>query len=281
MTPAIVALVLSAAVLHASWNALVKSSGNPVYTILGLQTVGAIVCACIIPFLALPLAPSWPMIIASVIIHNIYYVTLSQAYRAGDLSQVYPVFRGLAPILVTVGAGLFASEWLPAQSMLGIFIISIAIMSLAFGNRFTGEMPRKALMWGLITSVLIAGYTIVDGLGVRESGSPLSYICWLFVLEPLPIGLWLMLRQRDDCLTQLRSNLLTTVAGGIAASLAYGLVIFAMSLGAMGIVSSLRETSVIIAALIGSVVLKESFGKQRIIAAILVAAGVIILRLSS
>lgn len=280
MTPAIVAMVLSAAILHASWNAFVKSSGNPLYSILGLQIVGAVVCACSIPFVPLPLPQSWPMIIASVIIHNFYYFSLAQAYRAGDLSQVYPIFRGSAPILVTLGAGIFAGEWLPAQSMIGISIISIAIMSLAVGNRFTGEMPRLALFWGLITAVLIASYTIVDGIGVRVSGNPLSYIFWLFLLEPVPIGLWLMLRERRECLAQLRSTIKTTIAGGIASSLAYGLVIFAMSLGAMGIVSSLRETSVIFAALIGSILLKESFGKQRVIAAFLVALGVIVLRLS-
>lgn len=280
MTPIIVALVLTAAVLHASWNALVKSSGRPEFNIIAIQAVGAAICLCIAPFVPLPNSQSWPMIIASVIIHNFYYLTLSQSYRVGDLSQVYPLFRGLAPILVMIGAGVFASEWLPLQSMFGILIVSFGVMSLAFTSRLTGKMPRAALIWGLLTAVLIAAYTVVDGLGVRAAGNPISYIVWLFILEPIPIGLWLLCYRRNQWFAEIRAGYQTIIIGGCAASLAYGLVIFAMSLGAMGIVSSLRETSVIFAAIIGSVFLKESFGRQRIIAAVLVALGVVILKIS-
>jgi len=277
MTPLLVGLVLLAAILHASWNALVKSSGRPEYSIAGFQIVGSLVCLCLAPFVAWPDSASWPMIIASMLIHNVYYLTLAQAYRAGDLSQVYPILRGLAPVLVTIGAGLFASEWLPTQVVAGIVVISVGIMSLAFSKRFTGTMPRMAIVWGLITAVLIAAYTVVDGIGVRRTEQPLSYIVWLFILEPLPICLWLLLKDRSNWFNQMAANGKVTVIGGVASSLAYGLVIFAMSLGAMGIVSSLRETSVIFAAVIGAVYLKEGFGKQRIIAAILVATGIIVL----
>jgi len=277
MTPLLIGLVLFAAVLHASWNAMVKSSGRPEYSIAGFQVVGSLICLCLAPFVALPDRPSWPMIAASVLIHNVYYLTLAQSYRAGDLSQVYPILRGLAPVLVTVGAGVFASEWLPIQVVAGIVVISIGIMSLAFSRHFTGAMPRSAVLWGLVTALLIAAYTVVDGIGVRRTEQPLSYIVWLFIFEPLPICLWLLLKDKKDWLNQLSRNARVTIIGGCASSLAYGLVIFAMSLGAMGIVSSLRETSVIFAAIIGSVYLKEDFGKQRIVAAILVSIGIVFL----
>lgn len=279
MTPLLVCLVLFAAILHASWNALVKSSGRPEYSIAAFQIVGSLICLCLAPFVPWPDSASWPMIIASMLIHNVYYLTLAQAYRSGDLSQVYPILRGLAPVLVTIGAGVFASEWLPMQVVAGIVVISLGIMSLAFSNRFTGAMPRMAIVWGLITALLIASYTVVDGIGVRRTDQPLSYIIWLFILEPVPICLWLFFRDRDNWFSQIAANAKVTVIGGISSSLAYGLVIFAMSLGAMGIVSSLRETSVIFAAIIGSVYLKEGFGKQRIIAAVLVSIGIIVLNL--
>ena len=135
-----------------------------------------------------------------------------------------------------------------------------------------GKIPPAALLWGLATSVLIACYTVVDGIGVRQAGNSLSYIVWLFVFEIVPIGSWLLLTRRSQWLGYLKSSPGNVLFGGIASSTAYGLVIFAMSLGAIAIVSSLRETSVIFAALIGTVLLREPFGRQRIIAALLVAA---------
>ena len=142
-----------------------------------------------------------------------------------------------------------------------------------------GKIPPQALRWGIITSILIAAYTITDGLGVRLSNNSLSYILWLFILEVIPIGCWLLIYRRPQWLTYMKDARTSILFGGIASSLAYGLVIYAMSLGALAVVSSLRETSVIFAALIGTLILGEPFGRQRIIAAILVGAGIVIMRL--
>ena len=274
-------LVLTAALLHASWNALVKKGGEPEFTIAAYQLVGGLVCLCIVPFVPLPHVDSWPAILASVLIHNIYYFSMAQAYRAGDLSQVYPLFRGLAPVLVAIGAAIFAGEILNAGTLAGLVLVSAGLMSITlFGGTF-GKIPPVALRWGLFTSVLIASYTVVDGIGVRKAGNSLSYILWLFVFEVVPIGTWLLLTRRQAWFAYLRGSVGNILFGGIASSTAYGLVIFAMSLGAMGIVSSLRETSVIFAALIGSLFLGEPFGKQRVIAASLVAAGIILMRVLS
>ena len=281
MTPFLMMLVLTAAVLHASWNALVKKGGEPEFTIAAYQLVGGLVCLCLVPFVPLPHSDSWPAILASVVIHNIYYFSMAQAYRAGDLSQVYPLFRGLAPVLVAIGAAIFAGEILSPGTMAGLVLVSVGLMSITLFGGKLGKIPPAALRWGLLTSVLIASYTVVDGIGVRQSGNSLSYILWLFVFEVLPIGTWLLLTRRQAWLGYMRNCAGNIIFGGIASSTAYGLVIFAMSLGAMGVVSSLRETSVIFAALIGSLFLGEPFGRQRVIAAALVTLGIIVMRVLS
>ncbi len=279
MTSLLVGLVLTAALLHAVWNAMAKSGGHPEYSIASYQLVGSVICIGLSTLMPIPARESWPLIFLSVIIHNLYYFSLAQAYRVGDLSQVYPLFRGLAPVLVAFGAVIFAGEWLSPGTLAGIVIISGGVISLAFRNATLGAMPRKALFWGLTTSLLIACYTVVDGLGVRIAGNPISYILWLFIFEIVPIGLVLLFTRRQAWLTYMRENPLMVIGGGVASSTAYGLVIFAMSLGAMAVVSSLRETSVIFAAIIGSVFLREPFGSARIRAATLVAGGIILMRM--
>jgi len=271
-------LVLSAALLHASWNALVKSGGVPEFTIAAYQALGGLVCLILIFFVPKPDIASWPYLFASVVIHNFYYFTLARAYRLGDLSQVYPLFRGLAPILVALGAAVFAREFVSFGTVVGITFISVGLMSITLFSKHFGEISKPALMWGLITSVLIACYTVIDGIGVRSAGEPVSYIVWLFLFEPIPIVCWLLLRQRAEWVNYLKRSKLNILFGGVASSAAYGMVIFAMSLGAMAMVSSLRESSVIFAALIGSLFLKEPFGRRRVIASLFVALGIVVMR---
>jgi drug/metabolite transporter (DMT)-like permease len=278
MSPLIIGLVLLAALLHASWNAMAKSGGTPVFSIASYQLVSALLCLPFVFFVPLPLVESWPMILISVIVHNFYYYTLAKSYDAGDLSQMYPLFRGLAPVMVAFGAMFFAQEWLSVGSMLGIGLISLGLVSITLFGGKVGQISPEALRWGLATSVLIATYTVTDGLGVRAAGNSLSYILWLFVLEAVPISMVLLLTKRKQWFTYLGNKPGKIALGGIASSAAYGLVIFAMGLGSMAMVSSLRETSVIFAALIGTLIFKEAFGRQRIIAASLVCAGIILIR---
>jgi len=279
MSLLLITLVLSAAILHATWNALVKSGGVPEFSIAAYKLFGAGICLLFIPFLPFPDRASWIFIFASVVVHNLYYYSMARAYRVGDLSQVYPLFRGMAPILVAIGAAVFADEYIESGTLLGIVLISIGLMSITVFSRHFGGLPRTALFWGLVTGLFIAMYTVIDGIGVRLSGNPLSYIVWLFLFEPLPIGGWLVATQRREWFAYMRSSALRILFGSLCSGAAYGLVIFAMSLGAMAVVSSLRETSVLFAALIGTLLLGEPFGRQRIIAAALVALGIIAMRL--
>ena len=279
MSPFIVGLVLLAALLHAGWNAMAKSGGSPQYSIASYRLLSAICCLPLLFFFPIPLRDSWAMLLASTAIHTVYYVTLSLSYRSGDLSQVYPLFRGLAPVLVVIGAALFANEWLPAGAMLGIGLVSAGLISITFAGGTFGKIHPLALRWGLATSLLIAAYTVADGIGVRAAGNPFSYIIWLFVLEPIPLGLWLATKDRVGWFAYMAAKPAKICIGALAASGAYAMVIYAMGVAPLGMVSSLRETSVIFAALIGSFLFHEPFGRQRIIAAALVCCGVVLIKI--
>jgi drug/metabolite transporter (DMT)-like permease len=281
VTPLIVALVLLAALLHASWNAMAKSGGSPQFSIASYRLISAICCLPLLFLFPIPLAESWPMLLVSTLIHTLYYYTLSRSYRSGDLSQVYPLFRGLAPVLVVLGAALLANEYLAPGAMLGIALVSAGLISITFVGGAIGKIPPLALRWGLATSVLIAAYTVADGMGVRVAGNPFSYIIWLFVLEPIPIGLWLLATDRSGWFSYMRAKPVKICAGALAAAGAYAMVIYAMGVAPMGMVSSLRETSVIFAALIGTFMFREPFGRQRIIAATLVCCGVVLIKILS
>jgi drug/metabolite transporter (DMT)-like permease len=279
MTPSIAGLVLLAALLHASWNAMAKSGGEPQFSIASYRLVSALCCLPLLFLLPLPLAASWPMLAASAVIHTAYYLTLSRAYHSGDLSQVYPLFRGLAPVLVFAGAAVLAGEYLGTGAMLGIGLVSAGLISITFAGGALGKIPAPALAWGLATSVLIAAYTVADGMGVRVAGNAFAYIAWLFVLEPVPICGWLLLRRRQGWFVYMRAKPGKILAGAAAAAAAYGMVIYAMGFAPMAMVSSLRETSVIFAALIGTLLFREPFGRQRVIAAVLVCCGVALIKI--
>jgi drug/metabolite transporter (DMT)-like permease len=272
-------LVLLAAALHAGWNALVKA-GDDGLTRLAFVNLGCGACGLVmLPFVAMPDPRAWPFIAASVVVHHAYYFLLVAGYRHGDLSQVYPIARGSAPLLVAVGAFVFADERLSGLGVLGVLIISAAIYSLAIDGRRGNRSPGP-IGAALATGTAIAGYTIVDGLGGRAAGDVLGYIAALFLLDSLPLALMVLHLRRHSLAYTLSSNWRAGLAGGVCSGLAYGLVIWAMSLVPMTYVSALRETSVILAAWFGTRLLREPFGARRLMAAALVAAGVALLQAS-
>jgi drug/metabolite transporter (DMT)-like permease len=281
LEPAILALVLTAAVAHAAWNALVKASGErgAIFSVMVLTGgVFGLVGAMILP---LPAPEAWFYLILSAAVHYGYYGFLLLAYRYGDLSHVYPLSRGSAPLMVAIGAWIMAGEQLGATGIAGLVLTSGGIISLAFENGVPRDHAAKAVFFAIGTGMLIAAYTVVDGLGVRASQAPISYIVWLNLIEGIPIFLWLLVRRPARFTGLTARSWRQGIFGGILAMAAYGLVIFALSLGAMAHVSALRETSVLFAALIGVLVLREKAGSQsrRIVAAILVSAGIIALQL--
>ncbi len=272
-----VPLVLLAALLHATWNALVRAGGDRLVVLAGVNFTGVLVGASLLPLLPLPQPGAWPFLALSVIFHTGYYFYLLHAYDRGELIQVYPLARGTAPLLIVGGGYWFAGEVLTGWGMLGVVIASIGIVSLSF-ERGLPWRRGGAVMPALITSAWIAAYSITDGLGGRAAGDVLSYICWLSFLDGWPIALYTVYRRRGRLWGCLRSRWSYCVAGGLSSMTAYGLVIYAMSLGAMGMVSALRETSVIMAAVIGVLFLGERFTAVRGVAVVLVATGVVLMR---
>ena len=270
----VILLILCAAFLHALWNAMVKGSVDQPLT-LGLVNLGHLLAGVILVLtFAVPAAESWPFLIGSTIIHFFYYGFLLLAYRYGDLSQVYPLARGVAPVLVALGGWSIAGETLPPSAWIGIALVSGGIAILLFDRRMT--FHPTALSAAFMTGLIIAAYTVVDGLGVRASESPFGYIGWLFVLESISAVFLLAWRRESMKRTSMRS-LTAGIAGGVLSAAAYGLAIYAMSLTQLANVSAIRESSVIMAALIGVVWLGERPWKMRVLAALVVAGGIIVL----
>jgi drug/metabolite transporter (DMT)-like permease len=273
----ILLLVLLAAVLHASWNALVKS-GDDKLVMQTLVIAPGLLLGLAIPFLP-PLAPeAWPYVIASLVLHLAYFGFLVRCYQHGDLSQVYPIARGSAPALVALGGWALAGETQSLGEWLGLACVSLGILSLAWRRGLPHDGQGRAVAYALITGLLIASYSLADGLGGRASGHVWTYIAWSFCLESaifLGFTLWV---RRGRWRTSFGPYLAKGLFGGVLAMIAYAIVIWAMSVTAMAHVVALRETSVLIAAAIGTLLLREPFGQRRIAAAGVVAAGAILLQ---
>lgn len=279
MTLSVTLLVLSAAVMHATWNAMVKAGGDKLVMQCLVISVPGFAVFVALPFVPLPAPASWPYLLASTIVHAIYYVTLLNSYRLGGLSQVYPIARGAAPLMIALGALLLAGETQSPVEWLGVAIASVGIMCLTAHGGTDRKSELKAIGFALATGVTIALYSLADGLGVRSAGDAMSYILWLLALEAIPmlaVGLWL---RRGRIIRSFKPHLVTGSLGGAIAGLGYGIVIWAMGNAEMAHVSALRETSVILAALIGTLMLGEPFGWRRILAAALVAGGNALLHL--
>ena len=273
MSPIITLLVLAAAVMHASWNALIKAGSDKVVMQCLVMFFAGLPCLPFLLFVPLPAPASWPFLALSLAVHGVYYVTLINAYRFGALSQVYPIARGAAPLMIALGAWAFAGEAMSLLEWAGVIVASAGIMSLAAPGKLPREEELKAIGFALATSITIALYSLADGMGVRRAGESMSYILWLLSIDAFPVmvvGLWL---RRGRVVESFRPHLKWAVVGGLLSALGYGIVIWAMGRAPLAQVSALRESSVILAAVIGTALLGEPFGRRRVLAALLVAAG--------
>lgn len=272
-------LVLLAALMHASWNAFVRANEDRL-SMLGYIAAGSGLAAVpFLPFLPVPAANVWPLLLLSVGLHTGYKLFLAQAYEHGALGHVYPLARGTAPVLVTIVTFVFFGERLPLLALAAVALIAGGIVSLAMQKNGAASASAEAVTYSLITSVFIASYTMADGFGGRLAVTPLVFTVWLVVLDGI-VFLAVIAWRRDMrlFLTPTRASVLG-LFGGVVAVVGYGIVIWAMSVAPMGPVAALRETSVVFAALISAIVLKERIGPVAIAAACAVAAGVVLLRL--
>ena len=280
LDPQVIALVLLAAVLHASWNALLKAAPDRVTTSAVMNLTGLAAGAVLAFFVAMPASASWVFILLSVAIHFGYFVFLLGSYRYGDLSQVYPLARGIGPLIVAFVSPWLIGEHLGRLQLVGVVLLCLGILSLAFNRLRLRELANwKPLVMALATGGTIAAYTVVDGLGVRVSASPLGYIAWLFILDGISMAVLAAILRRRALGTAVRSIWKPAVLSGLISILAYGIVIWCYNLGAIAPIAALRETSVVIAAAIGSLVLHEPFGRWRIVAASFCAIGIVAINL--
>jgi drug/metabolite transporter (DMT)-like permease len=284
--PLIVGLLLLAGLMHASWNALLKSDTSDRLTTFGvIMTTGTVMGLVAVPFLP-PIEPgAWKYLASSVAIHVLYYAFLLKAYSYGDLSHTYPIARGLGPLLVALVSGRFIGEHLRAQDIVGVLLLSCGLIALAMPLRSVVPRPGSrhglATLFAVLTGITIAGYIIADGLGVRAAGPTfehrLSYIAWLCVVEgPWLLVLAVALRPRTVW-THLRKTWWRGVIGGLIANTGYGIAIYALVLGPMAHVAALRETSVLFGALMGTLLLGEPFGARRVAAAAVIVIGLVLM----
>ena len=277
----VVTAVLAAAVLHATWNAIAKAVEDRLGLFLRSSAINVALCAAVAWWLPLPARESWPWLIGSATVHIFYNLGLIAAYRLGDFNQTYPLARGVGPLVVAIVAVTVIGEPLPALPAVGIVLIGSAIGVLGLTPWRRLKANRAAAFVAVCTGLTIATYTVLDGVGVRHSGSAVSYTVWLMALEGLATMASLPLLRR-----RLSGSSVTPKAWSFAAAtsvlsmLAYGLVLWAQTRGALAAVAALRESSVVVAAALGVVLFREPLGRTRIAASLAVAAGVVLLATS-
>jgi drug/metabolite transporter (DMT)-like permease len=275
---AIVFLVLLAGLIHAVWNAMAKGISSQV-TSFALMNLGtALVSWIALPFIGLPRAAACPFVLASTACHLGYELFLMGSYQRANFSRAYPIARGVAPLLVSIGGLIFASEHVDLRGTFGIFLIVVGIVSLAY-VRNSSKLDRVGIYWALATGAAIAVYTVVDGLGVRRSHDTLRYAVVLFVMQST---LWLIavVIRRGWRWSENRSTIGIGLLAGPMSLLAYTIVLYAQTRAPLGVVSALRETGVVWAAAIGVVFFKEGKARVIMVPAIVVVAGIALLSLA-
>lgn len=273
MAAALIALVLLAALLHASWNALQKSTADPAWAkvLYGPASIVTLVpLTALVPF---PAAPVWPWLLGGSLLHLAYAALLYWAFEHGELGEIYPISRGASPVLVTVGGAAIAGDVMSGLQIAGVISVCGGIIAL----RRSGDrpLPRKALVLALLTAAATAGYTVVDGIGARLSDSHAGFIVWLFLSNSILSGAFFWTFQRPTNLRAMPTGveLAKALAIPMVSMTTFGMIIVATTLGPLGAISALRETSVVFAAILGWMFLGERFSPRRLAACVAVAIG--------
>jgi drug/metabolite transporter (DMT)-like permease len=278
MTFAVFIAVLGAALLHAGWNAIIKT-GLSKQTSMFLLSVGhALIGAVIAATKPFPVVEAWPWLVASGLIHMAYQLFLAYAYEQGDLSRVYPIARGAAPMMVLVVSVLFLSDPMETMDYVGVSVLGVGIAFMARGV-FTNGESRRLLPFAFGSALATAGYSLADGLGARVAGDPLQYVSWLMMLSatfytPAAIalrGLQVVRASRRDWIFGLIAS--------AASFTAYAIAVWAMTVAPLALVAALRETSILFAVLLGWLLFGDRMDRGKIVAAALIVSGVVLTRL--
>jgi drug/metabolite transporter (DMT)-like permease len=270
--------VLLAALLHAIWNSLAHAISDRVVGFALIGVVDALGGAALVAVGGLPPAAAWPFIVASAAVHVFYNLMLLASYQLGEFSQMYPLARGTSPWLVAVVALVVLGHDMPVTELAGVLTISAGLIALVFlGGRPTRK-DLPALCAATLTGVMIAGYTVIDGVGVQQAPL-LAYTGWMFLLQGPPLAIFAAVRRGPRLLSAVRDCAVPGLAGGAISLGAYTIVLAAQRTGALAPIAALRETSIVFGALIGAIFLGERLGARRAIASAVVLAGVLLISL--
>lgn len=277
MTLTVFAILLFAALLHASWNAIVKAGTDKLYSAISVSGSAAMIALVLLPFSPQPAMASWPYLVISCALQVVYTVLVARTYQFSDMSQTYPLMRGTAPLLVALVSVLVLGDPLSGLAWCGIGVVCLSILTMALAGRM---QSRKGIWLALINACFIAGYTLVDGTGVRLSETALGYTLWTFFMNGFCLLCWAMVARRRQASHYLRLHWKKGLLGGVGTMGSYGLALWAMTQAPLAVVAALRETSILFGALIAFLLLKEKVAGLRILAALGIAGGAILLRLA-
>lgn len=275
----LVALVLVSALLHAIWGAIVKSSADRLMATTVGTLVPAIVCAFLARTVTAPDQAAWPYMALSVALHMAYYGALLVAYRFGDLSQVYPIARGGTPLVVGAIAVLVLAEPVSQLRMIAIGVVALGLFVIAADRRLLTWQGALAIGASTLAAAMIGTATAIDFVGLHRANSTLGYIVWINLLEGIVLLPLALAIRRNELGTLPWRELPKQGFAGLIVVASYGMMLWALSLGAVAPIAALRETSVVFAVLIGAAFLGEPMGRKRGIGAIIVALGAIIVNL--
>ncbi len=279
MSISVMLLVLIAAALHATWNGLVKAGTDRYFDIAGVLLGAGAISAIALLFLPRPAPASWPYLAASAVVHVAYFALIAASYHHGEMSVVYPIMRGTAPVLAAIGSALVLHEHPSAAGWAGAFLVSSGVVTFAFEKR-DNSIHLIPISLALVNAVLIALYTLVDGAGVRLSGQAVSYTCVGFLLCAAAFLPAAALRRRRECVDHLRNEWRRGLVGGGCSLAAYCLALWAMTRAPIASVAALRETGILFGVLIAAYNLRERITTVRVAACLLVVAGAVVIKLS-
>jgi len=279
MDSLVFAAVLLAAAAHAGWNAAIKRGLDPLVTTVLIAVGAGIVAVPMLAWAGLPAAAARPWAVASVAVHLGYFAGLSEAYRAGDMSQVYPIARGSAPLLTAIASTAWLGERLGGFGWLGLLCLVAGVMMLSLrGGGDLARLDRRAVGFALFTALTVCAYSVIDGVGVRASGNALAYTAAVFLGNGLIMALYGLARRGPKLFAGGSGLWLRALAGGSLQFGSYGVALWAMTIAPIAVVAALRETSVLFGALIAVVVLREPVRAVRVLAAALIVAGLVMIK---
>jgi len=273
--------VLFAALCHAGWNAAVKRGLDPLVTTVLISIGAALVGLAALPATGLPNHAAWPWVIASVLIHVVYFAALIESYAAGDMGLVYPLARGSAPLMTAVATAMLVQENIGVLGWTGVAALAAGVLLMSLrGGRDLARLDRRAVTFALITAVTVCAYTVVDGIGGRMAGSAHAYTAVLFLGIGLAMPIYALARGGARVFVPMARHWMIGLGGGAMQVLSYGIAIWAMTVAPIALVAALRETSVLFGSILAIVFLKEPLLLPRVAAAAMIVGGLIMIRLA-